>query len=144
MAVWRWGVVAVLLVAGGCSTRPPTEVIREQPTIPAPDTILSQPLDGGAGAGLGVTPDAGAAGTTAPDTILITQQSGLVERLPNTCKLENYQQFQGQPASILASAVIDRPWREVRPDAIVTQEYNPGRLNFHTNAAGVIQRIACG
>ena len=130
--------VAVLVAAGACSTRPPTEVIQEQPTIPAPDPISAVPLGGAPGA-VGAP---GAPGAT--DTILITQQSGLVERLPNTCKLENYQQFQGQPGGILSAAVIDRPWRVVTPDTIVSQEYNPARLNFYTDGGGTIQRIACG
>lgn len=68
----------------------------------------------------------------------------LIERLPNTCRLQNYQQFVGQDAAVLAGAGLDRAWRVVGPNAIVTQEYNPARLNFRTNASGVIQRIICG
>lgn len=155
MRAVRFGLLGLGFLLAGCPAAPPVEVVSEQPVLAAPSPVVTVPLDDaqqlGAdtvavlnSTGTPASQPSAPASTTADDTILITQQSGLVERLPNTCQLQNYQQFQGQSQSVLATAAIDRAWRVVQPEAIISQEYNPGRLNFYTNGAGQIQRITCG
>jgi hypothetical protein len=112
------------------------EPIRPGPgaTLPAAEPVTAAPLDG-AGDGDGAAADG---------TVIADGPGGLVERLPDTCQLDNYRQFVGQDALISASQVIDRPVRVIAPDAIVSQVYNPQRVNFYTDGAGRVVRISCG
>lgn len=73
-----------------------------------------------------------------------TENGGLIERLPDTCKLPQVMENVGQPASVVPALGLTRPYRIVGPNDIVTQEYNPARVNFYTNSEGIIVRIACG
>lgn len=85
-------------------------------------------------------PEQGAGGGTPPDP---ANASGLEERLPDTCKLANYQSLVGQRLSALVLPVgVDT--RIVRPDAILTQEYVSSRVNFHVNEAGFVTKVICG
>lgn len=52
--------------------------------------------------------------------------------------------FVGQPAEALRGQITDRPVRVIGPDTMVTMDYLEGRLNLHTDAAGVILQIDCG
>ena len=70
--------------------------------------------------------------------------SGLTERLPDTCHLERYQQYQGRTAVDVNAAGLSVPFRMVGPRDIVTQEYNPMRVNFYTGPDGLIAQISCG
>ena len=70
--------------------------------------------------------------------------SGLTERLPDTCHLERYQQYQGRTAVDVNAAGLSVPFRVVGPRDIVTQEYNPMRVNFYTGPDGLIAQISCG
>ena len=121
------GIAVTLTILAGCSSNPPGEVITE--TTFDGQTVGVGPID--------------ASGDVPSDTVIL-DRGGLVERLPNTCKLENYQQYIGQSAVALTNDAFDRPWRVVSPDTIVSQEYDPSRLNFYTNSFGTIQRISCG
>lgn len=151
-------IVLGILVA--CAPAPPLEVISE-PTdftagvtvepIAGPDPVA--PADGGVAPINEPAPSPDPVGqpdfesndpVQEPTFDVVLEGEGLTERLPNTCKLENYQQYVGQNAAVITSAGLDRPWRIVLPDTIVTQEYNPARLNFRANANGVIQQITCG
>ncbi|SDJ69419.1 I78 family peptidase inhibitor [Aliiruegeria lutimaris] len=69
---------------------------------------------------------------------------GLTERLPDTCKLENYQQYRGLTATDVSAAGLSVPHRVVAITDIVTQEYNPMRVNFYTDGNGRITQISCG
>jgi len=84
------------------------------------------------------------AGEDGSDTVTRPGPGGLVERLPNTCQLENYRQFVGADGLTAASQVIERPTRVVAPDAIVSQVYEPRRVNFYTDGAGRVVRVSCG
>ena len=68
----------------------------------------------------------------------------LVEREPDLCHAADYQQYLGQPGSVVGTLGITRPFRVVEFGGIVTQEYNPGRINFWLTPAGEIARIGCG
>ena len=71
----------------------------------------------------------------------ITSASGLEERLPDTCKLDNYQSLVGQQ---LAAPPAGIDARIVRPGTILTQEYVSSRVNFHVDEAGVVTKVICG
>lgn len=135
--------VAVFCMAA-CAPQAPIETF-DGPTGSPSGSISTTGLD--ATPPLGVPTGEGDISIDDPgagDTVLIESSSGLIERLPNTCKLENYQQFQGQNATVLISSAIDRPYRIVGPDTIVSQEYDPSRLNFQTTGGGQIRNITCG
>lgn len=68
----------------------------------------------------------------------------LVEREPDLCKASTYQQYIGQPGTIVPTLGITRVYRVIEFGGIVTQEYNPSRLNFRLSPTGEIQRIDCG
>lgn len=69
--------------------------------------------------------------------------TGPEERLPDTCKLTNYEGFVGQPlAAVTLPAGLNS--RIVRPGTILTQEYDAGRVNFHVDETGVITKVICG
>ncbi len=69
--------------------------------------------------------------------------SGLEEKLPDTCKLDNYRAFVGQPlaASAIPTGINSRI---VKPGTILTQEYDAARVNFYVDEAGTITRVICG
>ena len=143
------GLGAGLVLLAACAAPPPVEEIPFDPVIAQPDPIPvqpvgSQPVPPGTVGVSPVTPVDPLDQTTAPDTVIVENQGGLVERLPNTCKLENYERFRGQNAASLVPGSLDRPFRTVGPTAIVSQEYNPQRVNFYTDGSGTITRISCG
>ncbi|MDF1872366.1 I78 family peptidase inhibitor [Vannielia sp.] len=70
--------------------------------------------------------------------------SGLLEREPDTCGASNQQVAVGQPASVISTLGIRGTTRTVQPGAIITQEYNPSRMNFYLDGNGVITRVSCG
>lgn len=77
---------------------------------------------------------------------VVQGESGLLERLPDTCRLDDYRGFLGQPAA--AVSVSARPYRVIGPGDIVTQEYDPMRVNFFHDGSegttGLVTRISCG
>jgi hypothetical protein len=130
-------VAGCLFLAACGPQQPPFEEVTTPgatATLPAAETVTAAPLDG---EGEGGTED---------DSGVVTAQGpgGLVERLPNTCQLESYQQYAGQDAVTSASRVVDRPVRIIAPDSIVSQVYDPQRVNFYTDTAGRVARISCG
>ena len=50
----------------------------------------------------------------------------------------------GQPLSYAYATDAAMNARILRPDAVVTMDYIPHRLNFHVDKADMISRIACG
>lgn len=68
---------------------------------------------------------------------------GLQERLPDTCGLDSYQSFIGQPAAAATYPAGDNV-RVVQPGEILSQVYMADRVNLYVDEAGVVQRIICG
>jgi len=68
----------------------------------------------------------------------------LLNREPDTCGLGRLTYLQGQPGAAVASAGLTKPSRTIPLGGIVTQEYNPERINFYLDADGLIGRISCG
>ncbi|MDV7144729.1 I78 family peptidase inhibitor [Tropicimonas sp. TH_r6] len=69
---------------------------------------------------------------------------GLTERLPDTCKLELYQGYTGQTQAEIDAAGLGVSYRIVPKGSIVTQEYQPLRVNFYLDGSGKVYQIACG
>ncbi|MCU0910159.1 MAG: I78 family peptidase inhibitor [Rhodobacteraceae bacterium] len=69
---------------------------------------------------------------------------GLVEREPDLCQASMYQQYIGQPGTIVPMLPISRIVRVIEFGEIFTQEYNPSRINFWLAPTGEITRISCG
>ncbi|MEM9249294.1 MAG: I78 family peptidase inhibitor [Pseudomonadota bacterium] len=162
----RFGIVALTLLAA-CAPAPPFEEVSD-PFAPLPQAapVTTQPLVAPGAISDEVittvepvtpgpitteidpsaTPPAEISdgATDSLDTVTEVNDGGLVERLPNTCMLENYQQYQGSDGLIAVGLVTDRPARLVAPGDIVDQRYNPQRVNFFTNGEGQVVRISCG
>lgn len=131
-AVRIWGaILAGGLLVAGCGGQPPYENLGNpvtEATLPGAEPVSAEPLDA----------------EGASDVVTAAGPGGLVERLPNTCRLENYQRFVGQEALAASFQVTDRPVRIVAPDAIVSQVYDPQRVNFYTDGSGRVARLSCG
>lgn len=108
---------------------------------PPPDTEARGPV---ASAGAPVGGAAASAAGSRPGTAAGTGPAGLEERLPDTCGLDAYRPYVGRDGVTAASQVLDRPVRVIAPDAIVSQVYNPRRVNFYTDAEGRVARVSCG
>lgn len=157
---WRasqWAGVVCVAGLTACAPTPPLEVIQEAPPVeivtlnptPQAETLppirsdgTAPPLDPQVALPPAATEEPEVEGD--PFDTVVVNDGGLVERLPNTCKLQNYQGYVGQQAAVLPAAALDRPWRVVEPDGIVSQEYDPARLNFQTDRVGTIERVTCG
>jgi hypothetical protein len=59
------------------------------------------------------------------------------------CGADRLQGLIGQDAVVLRSMRFDGPVRVIHPGMAVTMDYNPTRLNFEVDAAGVIRRVWC-
>ena len=81
------------------------------------------------------------AGDSAP---FVDVTPGLTEVEPNTCHLDDFAQYQGQPAAVVAAAGITRAYRVIVPGGIISQEYSAARVNFWLNAKGEVEQIGCG
>jgi hypothetical protein len=164
-----WVSVAALSLLAACTPPPPFEEVNDPfAPLPAAEPVSSAPLatPGAISQEVVVTgepvitpadggppPQPDAPGSVS-DTVtqvtpggLVERQvtpGGLVERLPNTCRLENYQQFMGTDGLIAVGLVTDRPARLVSPGDIVSQVYDPQRVNFYTDNGGRVTRISCG
>lgn len=156
---WRIvGITAALAALAGCTPNYSGEPITESIFYPDPyssaptsDTVTTQPLDA-----TNQTADAAAPVQGYDPALAMVEDNpggspsvfpgmgGLIERAPDTCNLGGVSYLNGQPASAVQGASITRPYRIVGPSDIVTQEYNPMRVNFYTDDSGRINRIACG
>lgn len=75
---------------------------------------------------------------------LVDVTPGWNEVEPNTCHLDDFAQYQGQPAAVVEAAGITRAFRIIPEGGIVTQEYAAGRVNFWLNRRSEVERIGCG
>ncbi|MEL6519496.1 MAG: I78 family peptidase inhibitor [Pseudomonadota bacterium] len=83
-------------------------------------------------------------GGTGGGTVLPVNPGGLIEREPDTCGASGYQDLVGQNQSVVATLGLTRPSRIFGQNDIVTQEYDPARINFEVSPSGQIRRISCG
>ncbi|MBY6050023.1 hypothetical protein KUV47_19065 [Vannielia litorea] len=79
------------------------------------------------------------------DPLQDNADSGLVEREPDICGASTYRTAAiGQPSSVIPTLGVTRQIRVIPHGGIVTQEYNPYRMNFYLDPAGLITRVTCG
>jgi hypothetical protein len=137
-----WAAVVAAGLLAGCAPPPPDAEARGPgPSAgpPSAEPVAVAPIGGGEAAAAGSRP--GTAAGTGPAS---TGPAGLQERLPDTCGLDAYRPYVGRDGVTAASQVVDRPVRVIAPDAIVSQVYNPRRVNFYTDAEGRVARVSCG
>lgn len=70
--------------------------------------------------------------------------SGLEERKPDLCRAKDYTSAVGQPASAVAAMGITRTYRIAEFRGIDPQDYDPNRIVFRLDQAGLVQSIDCG
>lgn len=150
------GTFAVLIALAGCTdpitSDPVTGSIFAAPTgatgaLPAPAETTTEPLDATGIANSGTTTEVIAQPGYDPALAMVEDtpgSNGLLEREPDTCRLSDYRYLQGQNSAAVQGAGITRPYRVIGPEDIVTQEYNPMRVNFYTDNSGRIGRVSCG
>ncbi len=69
--------------------------------------------------------------------------SGLEERLPDTCKLDNFRAFVGQQFADITVPAGTKT-RVVLPGQILSQVYEADRVNIHVNGDGQVTKVICG
>ncbi len=162
--------VAILLTLGACSSTQVPQPIPSQTFFTHPGTPASssaapqivQPLPdpgevtvedvdkGRSDPALAMVEEdpvaSGAVATRDPnaETVIASGTDSVSQRLPDTCKLERYQYLQGQGENAVNDASLTIPHRVIAPSDIITQEYNPARVNFYLDGSGRIARITCG
>lgn len=136
----KWIAIGMLTLAATCQNPADTGAPVEDEVV-VEDAMAAD--DGGAGQ---ATTDEAATGeeTANADGVRENPASGLVEREPDLCHAADYQEYVGQPGTIIDTLDISRSYRIEETGAIVTQEYDGLRINFHLDADGVISKVDCG
>ncbi len=70
--------------------------------------------------------------------------NGLAEQEPDSCGAAALSGLLGQTEGMIRTVRMTHPSRVIPLGAIVTQEYNAQRVNFHLNEDGLIASIDCG
>lgn len=70
--------------------------------------------------------------------------SGLETREPDSCGAAALEHLIGQTEGMLRTVVLKQTYRVVPVGALVTQEYNAGRVNFYLDDTGRIAQVRCG
>lgn len=92
----------------------------------------------------------GACQTTEPEPMLnqpiepVINDSLLEERQPDLCHAVDYVPYLTQPASVIPTLGITKPYRVVEWRGIEPQEYVAARLVFRLDQSGNIFNIDCG
>lgn len=73
-----------------------------------------------------------------------TTFGGFVEREPDLCDAETMQDAVGQLFAEVDTSGVKRVIRVIRPGEIVTQEYNPQRMNFYLDGNDTVTVVKCG
>ena len=60
------------------------------------------------------------------------------------CGARGLQEFVGQDGSRVLATTFTAPIRVVGPDDVVTMDYQATRVNFRTDAAGIVTAVDCG
>ena len=71
-------------------------------------------------------------------------ESPVPKGIDDTCRAASVDGLIGQDATALERVLLLVPMRMIRPGIVVTQDYNPERINFHINAENTLRRISCG
>lgn len=79
-----------------------------------------------------------------PAPIAANGITGLEERKPDLCGASTFARAKGQPGSTIPGLGITKAYRVVEYRGIEPQEYNPNRIVFRLDSAGIITNIDCG
>ncbi|QPH54468.1 I78 family peptidase inhibitor [Pontivivens ytuae] len=60
------------------------------------------------------------------------------------CDADGYAAFIGENEEIFTRSTFPAPMRIIRPGDVVTQDFNPDRLNFMLDETGTIVDVNCG
>ena len=119
-----------LLVVAACNHEAPVE------ETPPADDLATEASETGTAEGESVAEAEGnATGTTF---------GGFVEREPDLCDAETMQDAVGQLFAEVDTSGVKRVIRVIRPGEIVTQEYNPQRMNFYLDDTDKVTEVKCG
>lgn len=120
----RVAVLMAIITLAACQQAPEAETTQPVPDLAAEDIATETLTEDGLP-------------TTADGTLLL--------REPDTCGLDKITvPVEGQSPDIVPTLGLERDIRIIAPGDIVTQEYDPHRVNFYLDAAGLIYRISCG
>lgn len=70
--------------------------------------------------------------------------SGLTEREPDLCGARKHSSAVGQPASAIPGLGLTKTYRVVEYRGIEPQDYDPNRIVFRLDAAGIVTKVDCG
>ena len=62
----------------------------------------------------------------------------------SACDASSFAGFVGQSRDVLLATTFARPIRIIDPGELVTQEFDPLRINFVIDRRGTIERVYCG
>lgn len=79
-----------------------------------------------------------------PVVVLPTEPDGGIGDTPDTCGAAGIQNLVGQDVSVLAAVLLPAPVRTIRPEDMVTMDFNPARTNIRLDENGRIVEITCG
>ena len=87
-------------------------------------------------------------------TLLVLTACGPTQQTTNTdlnlpedetaCGAYALRYLEGEPRESFDFEELDGPVRILYPTTIVTQDYNPKRLNVHIGNSGIITKLSCG
>lgn len=62
----------------------------------------------------------------------------------DACGAADWQSLVGRDVSPVLAATFANPIRIIRPDDMVTMDFQPGRINFRLNADDTVASVDCG
>lgn len=80
----------------------------------------------------------------ADSAVPVTDLAGLESREPDLCHAKDWVGYLSQPATVIPTLNLGRPYRIVQWRGIEPQDYNPQRIVFRLDAGGNIYNIDCG
>lgn len=81
---------------------------------------------------------------TEPVPVAANGITGLEERKPDLCGASKFASAKGQPGSTIPGLGITKAYRVVEYRGIEPQDYDPNRIVFRLDPAGIITNIDCG
>ena len=163
--VARAGLLALCgIVAAGCASSPnrmPPAAPLDMPMVPTVAPVTAYPAAPGyAPAGVPApaypmpapayapTPSPAVPApfpvASGPAPVAANGITGLEERKPDLCGASKFASAKGQPGSTIPGLGISKAYRVVEYRGIEPQEYNPQRIVFRLDPAGIITNIDCG
>lgn len=80
-------------------------------------------------------------GTTTTNGVAVGEPNPAADNGPNC---GDHMDLIGKNASEIDQTSFDKPVRVLGPDSAATMDYNPERINIHTDAVGKVIDVRCG